>query len=63
MWILMTSFRAQRSEVEQPGSSCLKDCPYISHILCNMGAAFCKRMWMGRYQHWAAKPTQLFGSW
>ena len=50
-------------EAEQPGSSCLKDCPYISHILTTMGPSFFRRMWMGTYGHWASKPSQLWGSW
>ncbi len=51
------------SKVEQPQSSCLRDVPYIAHILTNMGPSFSKRMWMGRYGHWTPKPTQLFGTW
>lgn len=48
---------------EQPGSSCLKDCPYMSHVLTCMGPNFMQRMWMGNFDHWAAKPSQLWGSW
>lgn len=48
---------------EQPGSSCLKDCPYMSHVLTNMGPNFMRRTWMGAYGHWSSKPTQLWGSW
>ena len=55
--------RPHYCQVEQPGSSCLKDCPYISHVLASMGPHFFRRMWMGNYGHWAAKPSQLWGSW
>ncbi|CAK9052328.1 unnamed protein product [Durusdinium trenchii] len=48
---------------EQPSSSCLKECPYISHVLTSVGPNFMKRTWMGAYGHWAAKPSQLWGSW
>ncbi|CAL1127789.1 unnamed protein product [Cladocopium goreaui] len=48
---------------EQPGTSCLKDCPYISHVLTSMGPHFFRRMWMGNFDHWASKPSQLWGSW
>lgn len=50
-------------EVEQPMSSCLADFPYVAHALHNLAPTFCKRMWMGSYNHWCAKPTQLFGTW
>lgn len=50
-------------QAEQPGSSCLKDCPYISHVLTTMGPNFFHRMWMGSFGHWASKPSQLWGSW
>ncbi|CAK9007833.1 WD_REPEATS_REGION domain-containing protein, partial [Durusdinium trenchii] len=48
---------------EQPGSSVLKDSPYISHVLTSMGPHYLKRMSMGAYGHWCIKPSQLFGSW
>lgn len=50
-------------KVEQPQSSCLRDVPYIAHILTNMAPCFMKRIWMGSYGHWCPKPTQLFGTW
>lgn len=50
-------------EVEQPMSSCLADFLYVAHALHNLAPTFCKRMWMGSYNHWCAKPTQLYGTW
>ena len=55
---------ADSLEVEQPQSSCLRDCPYVSHVLLNLGPpAFFRRMWMATFGHWCPKPTQLFGTW
>ena len=55
---------ANSLEVEEPQSSCLRDCPYVSHVLLNLGPpAFFRRMWMATFGHWCAKPTQLFGTW
>ena len=51
------------SQAEQPSSSVLRQCPYLCHILTTMGPNFSKRMWMGSFDHWCAKPSQLFGSW
>lgn len=48
---------------EQPGSSVLKDTPYLSHVLTSMGPSFLRRMWMGNFDHFAPKPSMLFGSW
>ncbi|CAL1137169.1 unnamed protein product [Cladocopium goreaui] len=49
--------------VEQPMSSLLPQCPYMAHVLTNMMPAFFQRTWLGAFQHWCCKPTQLFGSW
>ena len=51
------------SEVEQPSSSLLPECPYMAHIMTNMMPAFSCRTWLGAFQHWCAKPTLLFGWW
>ena len=50
-------------EVEQPMSSLLPQCPYMAHVLTNMMPAFFQRTWLGAFQHWCCKPTQLYGSW
>lgn len=49
--------------VEQPMSSLLPQCPYMAHVLTNMMPAFIQRTWLGAFQHWCCKPTQLFESW
>ena len=51
------------TKVEQPSSSCLRQSPYMSHVLINMMPAFRASTYMGAYNHFCAKPTQFFGSW
>ena len=63
IYIYIFSIFSSCSEAEQPGSSALKDSPYISHVLTSMGPHYLKRMSMGAYGHWCIKPSQLFGSW
>ena len=50
------------TQVEQPGSSRLRDSPYYVHLLQNCGPAFFQRTWLGLFGHWCCKATQLFGS-
>ena len=50
------------AQVEQPGSSRLRDSPYFHHLLHNCGPAFFQRTWLGLFGHWCCKATQLFGS-
>ena len=50
------------AQVEQPGSSRLRDSPYYLHLLQNCGPSFYMRAWMGLFGHWCCKATQLFGS-
>ena len=51
------------TEVEQPSSSCLPQCPYVAHVMTNMAPTWYLRTWMGAFNHWCSKPTALFGSW
>ena len=48
------------AQVEQPGSSRLRDSPYYVHLLQNCGPAFFQRTWLGLFGHWCCKATTFW---
>ena len=61
-YIILMQIGWGQAQVEQPGSSRLRDSPYYVHLLQNCGPAFFQRTWLGLFGHWCCKATQLFGS-
>ena len=62
IYIILMQIGWGQAQVEQPGSSRLRDSPYYVHLLQNCGPAFFQRTWLGLFGHWCCKATQLFGS-